>query len=233
MGPERNSRREWLVPAGLLALSLVPALAGASRLVNLAIGAPDAVEDVRFFNAPAPVIVHIVTASLYAILGAFQFTPRLRCWPAQWHWRAGWLVLPAGLLAALSGLWMTAFYPRIITDSGLLTGIRIVVGGAMVGSLVLAILALQRRSYGDHGAWMIRAYALGMGAGTQVLTHLPWFILVGAPGPKSRAGLMAAGWLINILVAEWVISRSASRRRYRGLRTLDLEGESLPLRPSL
>ncbi|HEX6941819.1 MAG TPA: hypothetical protein VF128_02760 [Gemmatimonadaceae bacterium] len=32
------------------------------------------------------------------------------------------------------------------------------------------------RKYAEHGDWMIRAYAIGMGAGTQVLAHLPWFI---------------------------------------------------------
>ena len=50
-----------------------------------------------------------------------------------------------------------------------------------------------------------------MGAGTQVLTHLPWFILVGTPGESSRAVLMGAGWVINIIVAEWII-RTGLRR---------------------
>ena len=57
---------------------------------------------------------------------------------------------------------------------------------------------------------MTRAYALGMGAGTQVLTHLPWFLLVGKPGELARATLMAAGWMINILVAERVIRRAGA-----------------------
>jgi hypothetical protein len=54
---------------------------------------------------------------------------------------------------------------------------------------------------------MIRGYAIGMGAGTQVLTHLPWFILVGRPGESARTTLMGAGWVINVIVAEWIISR--------------------------
>jgi hypothetical protein len=54
---------------------------------------------------------------------------------------------------------------------------------------------------------MIRAYALGMGAGTQVFTHLPWFLLVGTPRGLARDSLMAAGWLINVFVAERVVRR--------------------------
>jgi len=46
-----------------------------------------------------------------------------------------------------------------------------------------------------------------------VLTHLPWFILVGKPGESSRAVLMGAGWVINLVVAEWAIRKASSRRR--------------------
>ena len=55
---------------------------------------------------------------------------------------------------------------------------------------------------------MTRAYPIGLGAGTQVLTHLPWFILVGGtPGELPRAVMMGAGWVINVVVAEWNIRK--------------------------
>ena len=80
----------------------------------------------------------------------------------------------------------------------------------MFASIVLGIDAVaRRRDLQAHGAWMIRAYAIGLGAGTQVLTHLPWFILVGKPGESARTVLMGAGWVINVIVAEWAI-RSTS-----------------------
>jgi hypothetical protein len=50
-----------------------------------------------------------------------------------------------------------------------------------------------------------------VGAGTQVLTHLPCFILVGKPGESSRTVLMGAGWVINVIVAEWIIRRRMTR----------------------
>ena len=78
----------------------------------------------------------------------------------------------------------------------------------MLMALIMAVVALKHRRYPEHGAWMIRAYALGMGAGTQVFTHLPWFLLVGKPHGLVRDTLMAAGWLINVCVAEWVIRRT-------------------------
>ncbi len=92
-------RRQWLVPTGLIGLSLVPVAAGAARLTQLAAGTPTA-QDARFFDAPLPVIVHILGASVFCILGAFQFVPSLRRGGRSWHRRAGRLLVPFGLAAA-------------------------------------------------------------------------------------------------------------------------------------
>jgi len=88
---------------------------------------------------------------------------------------------------------------------------RLVFGTGMLASIVLALDAVRRRDFAAHGAWMTRAYAIGLGAGTQVFTHLPYFILYGRPGEQARGVMMGAGWVINVVVAEWVIRRSAAR----------------------
>ena len=51
------------MPAGLIALSLVPIAAGAMRLAELASGAEITPENARFFAAPLPVVVHILSNS--------------------------------------------------------------------------------------------------------------------------------------------------------------------------
>jgi hypothetical protein len=118
------------------------------------------------------------------------------------------VLVPCGLVAALTGLWMAHFYAWPEGDGEALYVLRLAFGSAMVASIALAIDAIRRRDFTTHGEWMIRAYAIALGAGTQVLTHLPWFILVGRPGEASRAVLMGAGWVINVVVAEWVIRRN-------------------------
>ena len=93
----------WLV-AGLLVLSAIPLAAGAFRLTQLAGGAEITPANARFFASPPPVVLHIVSASVYAILGAFQFAPGFRRrWPG-WHRAAGRLVVLCGLLVGLSAL---------------------------------------------------------------------------------------------------------------------------------
>ena len=204
------SRATWrgrLVPAGLIALSLVPVVAGAARVSQLAGGGPVTAANARFFDSPVPVIVHIVGSTVFLLLGALQFAPELR--RRAWHRRAGRLVALAGLLSALSAAWMTVFYalPPEVTGPGL-SALRLVLAAVMAGGIVAAFLAIRRGDVRTHRAWMTRAYAIGLGAGTQVLTFLPWTLIVGAPTPVGHTLLMAAGWAINLTVAEIVIRRS-------------------------
>ncbi|WP_066374382.1 DUF2306 domain-containing protein [Herbidospora mongoliensis] len=202
-------RRQWALPTGLVLLGLVPALGGAIRLEDLSSGGPVTPENVRFFDMPSPVIAHIFAALIYSLLGAFQFVPSLRSRP--WHRRAGRVLLPAGLVVALSGIWMTLWYDVPDIDSGFaIVGLRLATGGAMALALVLGFLAVRRRDFTTHRAWMIRAYALAMGAGTQVFTHLPFVFTGAVPDATGRTIAMAAGWAINIAVAEWAIRRAAS-----------------------
>ena len=206
-----QSRRPWLVPGLLVLFSIVPAFGGVARLNDLATRAEVTADTARFFDAPWPIVIHIPAALIYSILGAFQFTPALRR-RHTWHRRAGRLLLPIALIVAITGLWMTVTY-RWPDHDGLGVYLeRLVVGTVMLWALWQGIVALRRRQFATHGEWMIRAYALGMGAATQVLTHLPWFVLVDLhPGRLPRMIMMGSGWVINALVAEWIIRRGRGR----------------------
>jgi len=171
----------------LILLSLVPAIAGIARLAELGGGAEITPANARFFAAPLPVVMHILVVIPYAVVGAFQFAPAFRRRHRRWHRAAGRVLAVFGLVAALTGLWMAHFYPWPAGDGEALYVLRLVFGSAMTASLVLALAAIRRRDFPAHGAWMTRAYAIGLGAGTQVLTPLPWSIAVGKPGATSRA----------------------------------------------
>lgn len=209
----KSTTADRLIPALLVALSVVPAIGGSVRLAEIGQGAAITPDNARFLGAPFPIVTHVVAALAFSVVGAFQFSPRIRRRHRLWHRRAGYLLIVSGLLVALSGLWMANFYPWPANDGELVYLERIVFGTAMLGSIVWSIGAIRRRDFVSHGHWMMRAYAIGMGAGTQVLTHLPWFVLVdGPPGVGSRAVMMGAGWVINVIVAEWIILRAARQR---------------------
>lgn len=218
-GPAKARSAAWLVPIGLILLSVIPLAGGAFRLTQLTGGAAITPGNARFFAAPLPVLVHIVSVSLYAILGAFQFVPSLRQRRNRWHRIAGWILIPCGLAVALSGLWMTLFYPWPKGDGVILYGLRLLFGSAMLGSILLGVAAIQRRDFAQHGNWMLRGYALGMGAGTQPLTLMIGAMLVGPPSELSRALLMGAAWVINLAVAEWIIYSRRAPKPARSART--------------
>lgn len=202
----KRSRPWWPVPTGLILLSLIPVIAGALRLTELTGGAAVTPQNARFFASPIPVVVHIVSVTVYSLLGAFQFVPALRG-RRGWHRIAGSVLIPAGLLAALSGLWMSAFYA--LPDGATDVPVRLFFGTAMLVSITLGIVAVRRRDFVRHSAWMTRGYAIGAGAGTQALVISGWLIVVGPPAEPTRALLMAAAWVINLVVAEFVIRRRA------------------------
>jgi uncharacterized membrane protein len=208
--PAKAGSAAWLV-AALLLLSVIPLAGGAFRLTQLAGGAEITLANARFFASPLPVVLHIVSAAVYATLGAFQFAPAFRRRRPGWHRAAGRLLVLCGLLVGLSGLWMTLFYPWPAGDGALLYALRLVFGSAMVVSIVLGFTAIRRGDVIEHRAWMMRAFAIGLGAGTQPLTLGAGELIAGPPSELSRALLMGAAWLINLAVAEWAIRKRPRR----------------------
>ena len=155
--------------------------------------------DARYTAAPLPVVVHIVTATVFAILGAFQFSPGFRRRRPGWHRRSGRILVVAGLGVALSALWLNQFFPNAGATREVLYPLRIVFGVALVVTLVLGVVSARRRDFARHRAWMIRSYAIGLVAGTQVFTLGLGGAILGH-GPLTTALLMGAAWGINLAV---------------------------------
>lgn len=207
-----TSRTEWLIATALIALAFIPIAGGAFRLTTLAGGASITPDNARFFASPIPVVLHIVSVTIYSLLGAFQFSPGFRRrWP-NWHRAAGRILVGAGLVAALSGLWMAMFYAIVPADSALLHAFRLFFGTAMAVSIVIGFIAIRRGKVGVHQDWMRRGYAIGLGAGTQALTQIPLVMILGKLDPTTLALAMGGAWVLNLAIAEWLILRRRAPR---------------------
>lgn len=204
----------WTVPAALILLGAIPLAAGSLRLVQL-VGGPELMPaEVRFADFPVPVVLHILGAAVYVVVGAFQFVPGIRRRHPTWHRRAGRVLVVAGLVVATSALWMTVLYAAKPGTGPLLYVLRLGFGSAMIGCLVLGFRAVRRRDITHHRAWMIRAYAIGLAAGTQAFTEGIGGALFGT-GELQGDLAKAAGWVINLAVAEWAIRRHRRAERAR------------------
>ena len=208
----RDRPRSWPVPAALVALSAIPLTVGTLRLVQLAGGPAIMPADHRFAGFPLPLALHIVGATLYALVGAFQFVPRFRRRYPGWHRRAGRILAVAGLVVAGSALWMTLIYVPQPGTGHLLYLLRLIFGSAMAACLVLGFTAIHRRDIAAHRAWMIRAYAIALAAGTLAMTGGFAPLLPGSGVLKGDIA-MGSAWFINLAIAEWVIRRGAGSTR--------------------
>jgi uncharacterized membrane protein len=211
-------KARWLIPVGLILVNLIPIISGSLRVTQLS-GGPELIPQAdRFTDFPYPVVIHIVSATLYSIVGAFQFLPGLRRGRRSWHKLAGRVLIPAGFLVALSGMWMGAFSDLPAGDGPLLFVIRELFGGFMLVSLILGIRAIVQRKFSVHGAWMTRAYAIGVGAGTQAIFLIPMSLVLGSSHELGRAITMALAWIANLAVAEFAIRRRARLEQQRRAR---------------
>ncbi len=199
-----------LTLALLITMGLLPLLPAVGRMVVrfADVGAPpEMIADTsRFFVMPVPVVVHIVSACLFTLIGALQFSKTLR--RSRWHRLSGRVLVIAGILAAGSGLWLTNFYPPLGNEGPLLYAFRMAAGLGMLWFLVQGYRAARRRRFDEHRPHMIRAYALGLGASTQMLIGIPVLLLFGEPSPIVGDLMLGAGWVINLLVAQWALARS-------------------------
>ena len=161
--------------------------------------------------SPVPVFVHVLSAVPYAVLGAFQFSSRLRRRHPRWHRSTGKALVALGLLVALSGLWMTLFYARQPGTGELSFLLRLTFGSALAACIVLGFSAIRRGDVPTHQAWMTRAYAIALAAATQMFTLGVGPALFG-PGALTKDLSLGLGWLINLAVAEVVIHRYARPR---------------------
>lgn len=207
-----RARRERLLPAALLLLSLIPIGAGAVRLFQLGSNPELTPDNARFLADPIPAVLHIVGVTLFCVLGAFQFSPQLRTRSA-FHRIAGRIAGPAGIVGAAAGMYMSVFYRRPDLHGWALPALRLVFGAIMLLSLVRGLTLIWRRDIARHRAWMMRAYAVGSAAGTQSLLLVPCVVLGGLPSEALETTLMGAAWLLNLAVAEWLVRAPAARSR--------------------
>jgi hypothetical protein len=143
---------------------------------------------------------------------------RTRATTARSSWQVPLALVLLSLIPVLSGtlrLAEVAGGPELMPDNPRIGAFPAPVVTAMAASIVLGFAAIRRRDITAHRAWMIRGYALGLGAGTQAFTEGIGEAIAGTDaGDLTKALSLSAGWAPNAVVAEWALRRSPSARRH-------------------
>jgi uncharacterized membrane protein len=190
--------------------TVIPVMMAAARLVQIPLGAlPE--DSRRLASVPVAFFLHALAGVLFGVLGPLQFVRALCLRFGTLHRLAGRVFALAGAGLALSGLALLLQVQSIAT--GLLDAARGVFGLALIAVLVLGVAAARAHDMLRHRAWMIRAYAIGMGQGTVALVMFPIYLITGEP-PMGLATdiVVVVMWLLNIALGEWVIRRLALPR---------------------
>ena len=196
----------------VLALALftsITVMLAAANVVLIPFGTlPD--NNPRLASVPVALFLHSFAGVLFGVLGPLQFVRALRRRFGTLHRLAGRVFALSGAGLALSGLTMLLQVESIAT--GLLDAARGVFGLALIAVLVLGVAAARAHDMPRHRAWMIRAYAIGMGSGTIAPVLFPIFLIAEEPPMGLATDIAVVGmWLLTIAMGEWVVRRACNR----------------------
>ena len=185
--------------------TFVPVMMAAVSMVQIPLGAlPD--DSLRLATVPLTFFLHSLAGVLFGVLGPLQFVRALRLRFGTLHRLAGRVFVLAGAGLGLSGLGLLLQVESITT--ALLDTARGFFGLALIAVLVLGVAAARAHDMPRHRAWMIRAYAIGMGQGTVALVMFPIYLITGVPPTGLATDIVVVGmWLLNIALGEWAVRR--------------------------
>lgn len=165
-------------------------------------------DSARLSVAPISWFTHVLAGVAFGITGPVQFVRALRNRFGTIHRVSGWIFVLSGATVGLSGLSILTQVTSVRTPVADIA--RGIFGLALLVALALSMAAIRSRDFLRHRAWMIRAYAVGMGLGTVGLVFFPIYIIKGqAPIGLASDIIFVTSWGLNLVLAEIVIRHSS------------------------
>lgn len=161
---------------------------------------------------PLTIYAHVFGASVAMALGPFQFWGRLRARRPRLHRWMGRLYLGLGVgVGGVSGLFM-AFHAFGGVVSQLGFGC-LAAGWLLTG--VMAYVAIRARDITTHRRWMVRNFALTLGA-LMLRLYLPGSVASGVAFEAAYPVIAWLCWVPNLVVAEvWFVrAQDAATQRF-------------------
>ena len=173
----------------------------------------DPTSDIAQHFAPAKwyLIVHAFFAGLAMVMGAFQFSNRLRARYLSVHRVLGYVYVTSVFIGA----------PMGIPVAKRLDGLSLTVASAVqafgwVSCTAIALYCIRRGNITQHRRWMMRGYPFAMVfTVARIIIPIPAILRLGMPGIEGVvwAAIAVAGFLPSV-VLDWnaIMARPAVRR---------------------
>ena len=210
---QENRRRTPRLVLAILVIGVIatPVLAFPYVLLDRAASRIDVQTDAAWVL----LVIHVPVAATAMLLGALQFVPRIRA-NRRRHRLIGRTFLGLGTVAFV----LTGIPLALTTPDGNLTRFGVLVPAVLWPCFaVVAYRAIRAGDVTRHREWMTRVYALTFFAITARMVT-PLLLLAQVPVMQSRydgdvqAAVSASipygqwlGWIVNLLIAQYVIHR--------------------------
>ena len=194
-----------VVPAALFFGTLLTIVLALVQVVQIPLGAlPE--DSQRLSAASVWHFMHVLGGATFGILGPIQFGRVLSRKYGLLHRVMGRMFVAAGAMISLSSLSLLWHFPD--TYSVAMNSGRLLFGIALGVALAIAMQAIHKRDFTRHRNWMIRAYAIGIGATAVTMVFFPIYLITGAPptGLTSDIAFLGA-WTACIVFAEGLVRR--------------------------
>lgn len=194
-----------IVPLALFLATLLPILLAVVQVVQIPLDAlPE--DSQRLGATPILHFMHVLGGAIFAILGPIQFGRALLPKFGRLHRVLGRVFVATGAMIAFSSLGLLWNFPD--TYSVAISGGRLVFGIGLGVALFMAMQAISARDLVRHRNWMIRAYAIGIGATAVTMVFFPIYLLTGEPPQGLVADIAFLGaWTACVLFAEGLVLR--------------------------
>ena len=193
------------MPAALLFGTVLTILLALVQVVQIPLGALP--EDSRRLSVvPVWHFMHVLGGATFGILGPIQFSRVLMRKYGFLHRVMGRVFVAAGAMLSLSSLSLLWHFPD--TYSWALSSGRLLFGIALGVALAIAMQAIRARDFTRHRNWIIRAYAIGMGATAVTMVFFPIYAITGEPPTGFAADIAFLGsWTACVVLAEVLVRR--------------------------
>ena len=170
--------------------------------------------DDRFARHTAATLLHVVPGAAYMLLVPLQLSRRIRSRHPRVHRWNGRLLLVAGTVSALAGLFFGLGMPYVGIGEAIVVALT---GGLFLFASGRAFVAIRRKQVAVHREWMLRALSVALGISVVRIVAGVYDTAFSPAGYAMRVIFVWSlwtGWAISIGVAElWIRSTRDQWRR--------------------
>jgi uncharacterized membrane protein len=194
-----------VVLASLFFCTLLAIMTALVQVVQIPLDALPA-DSQRLTATPVWHFMHALSGATFGLLGPIQFSRVMMDKYGFWHRVAGRVFVAAGATISISSLgllWHFPGLPSVAISSG-----RLLLGIVLGVALAIAMWAIHTRDFTRHRNWMIRSYAIGIGATAVTMVFFPIYLITGKPPAGLAADMVFLGaWAGCVIFAEGLVRR--------------------------